>query len=265
MGLRSSYIKQLLEKNLPEDAFFRFSKQPTSHPFHVCTVANRFRHHIDKLYLSCKQYGVDLKMIGLGEAYKGHYLKLQWMLDYVRTLQDDEIVLFVDGFDVLVLADSETLLRTFKQMNAPIVIAAERECYPYADLKNAYPSSPTSFRYINSGTYMGYASALREWLEDLNINQTECDQGQVTKHFLANREKNFLKLDYHCELFLPLYMVKREELVIEKETNRLYFPTTQTRPCVLHANSGTKEVLGIWKEIYCEMIERNFLQKLLMK
>ena len=72
---------------------------------HVCTVANWRHPNLAKLIASCEQVGIELEILGMSEPYRRNTDKLVAMKKYCAQLPDDDLVLFVDAFDVLILAD----------------------------------------------------------------------------------------------------------------------------------------------------------------
>ncbi len=220
--------------------------------FHVCTVATFEHGNLTKLRQSCRLHGMELKVLAMGAPYYGHGTKLVHMLAYLNTLQDDEIVMFVDGFDVLVVADKEVILRKFLDMNIPFLMAAEKTAYP-ADVQHLYPPSPTPFRYINTGTYIGYVGIIKEWILALQPDPSYCDQHQAVYHyFSAEENRRFYHLDYYCHLFLPLHGVKESEVEIDIKKSSVFCFTTQSYPSVLHANAWA---MTIWEKAYNQLIK----------
>lgn len=130
---------------------------------HVCTVASYRTQNLKKLLLSCKQHHIDLEVLGMGMLNYTHGDKLRYMTQYLKTLDDHEIVMFVDAFDVLIVADKALIFKKFIKMNTPFLMSAEKNCYP-AHLISRYPSNSHPFQYINSGSYIGYVKNLKEWL-----------------------------------------------------------------------------------------------------
>jgi hypothetical protein len=222
----------------------------SSEQFHVCTVASRQNENLNKLIFSCEKHHIDLVILGLGLPYHGNGTKLLRMDHYIHTLPDDDIVMFVDAFDVLVVADKEVILEKFFKLNAPFVMSAEKACYPFAHRANDYPPAPSVFKFINSGSYIGYVRNLKEWLTDISpIDLQASDQGQMTNHYL---DKNaFFVLDYFCELFLPLFKVKPEEIAIDEDDRVVRCLTTGSEPCVIHANGKS---FNLWDIIYEKLL-----------
>ncbi len=225
-------------------------RAPLLDRFHVCTVASHKTANLNKLLLSCELNHIDLEVIGLGLPYYGNGTKLYLMAEYLETLNDDEIVMFVDAFDVILVADKEVILEKFLRMNTPFLMSAEKNCYP-PHLIARYPPMQNPFRYINTGSYIGYVDVLKAWLNDLPpINPNASDQLQVSTHYLDGHV--FFNLDYYCELFLPLYLVQDQEIVIDVENKIVHCLTTNSQPCVIHANGNS---FRIWEIIYQKLID----------
>src|SRR5579872_5644872 len=204
---------------------------PLDH-FHVCTVASHAHNpHFQQLIASCHKHQIDIKVLGMGKPFPGLGLKFLLMQEYLETLDENEIVMFVDAFDVLIVADKQVILNKFLKMHVPFLIAAEMGCYPYEELANQYLLSPTPFRFINTGTFIGYVGYIKKWLKEMSpFDVRENDQGVATLHFLKNKE--FYVLDYHCELFLPLFMVNPEKIHINIHTKSVHNLYTNSEPCV---------------------------------
>ena len=119
---------------------------------------------------------MDIKVLGMGKPYFSHSLKLLYMSDFLNTLPEDDIIMFVDAYDVLIISDKKTILEKFLQKKTPLLFAAEKNCWPLDNVKDRFPNSPTPFKYINSGTYIGYVYFLKKWLRDLApIDIYKCD------------------------------------------------------------------------------------------
>ena len=220
--------------------------------FHVCTVATNGSPNLDKLHQSCAKHGIHLNVLGMGAHYPCNGTKLTLIADWLKTFEDDEIVMFVDGYDVLILADKQTILDKFLKMNVPFLIALERNCYPCYEYLGHYPPSLTTFRYINTGTYIGYAGHIKTWLKDLAPDSTKCDQIQTAIHYGKDENARALYFfDSNCDLFLPLLFVSENEVVIDIENQTLHCLSTNSTPCVIHANGGS---FLIWNKVYEQLI-----------
>ena len=215
--------------------------------FHVCTVASQRTVGLEKLLSTCSQQGIEIDILGLDLPYRGNGQKLNYIKQYVELLPDDHIVLFVDGYDVLFLANKEMILQKFLAFNVPFVISAEKGCFSAAI---NYPNSPTPFRYINSGGYIGYAGFIKKMLQAIEINEPLSDQGQLTRYFLEN---NFpFTLDYYSQIFLCLYDARDGEIVIDDRLQLVHCLATNSDPCIIHDNGYN--AVNLYQKIFASLI-----------
>ena len=110
---------------------------------------------------------VPWEILGWGVKWEGLSQKLQASLDAVRELDPNCIITFSDAFDVL-WADSLIHMRDkFLATNKPLVFAGECGCWPQVVkdkekglpkgtiCNKLYPQSPTPYRFLNSGAWIG--------------------------------------------------------------------------------------------------------------
>ena len=129
---------------------------------HVCTIASQAGPGLERLLDTCEQQNIRINILGYGRPYPGNGQKLVYIKEYVKNLPSKDVVLFVDGYDVLFLANTKTILQKFLSYRVPFVISTEKNCYPFPNLATQYPRSPTNSRYINSGGFIGYAGFIRK-------------------------------------------------------------------------------------------------------
>jgi hypothetical protein len=133
----------------------------------------------------------DVKLVILGWNVKwiGLSQKLDAAYSYAKSLPESDIILFTDAFDVLFCDNTETIKRKFinlsQSFNASIIFSAECGCWPHVmeeiDAVNhgkpskqttcfiKYPISPTPYRYLNSGMWIGYAKKSAAMLKEVII------------------------------------------------------------------------------------------------
>lgn len=223
--------------------FFFFSAGICNEPkFHICTVATQKTKGLEQLLDSCKQFNINIDVLGMGSVYRGLSDKIIHLREYIKDLPDDDIFMFVDGYDVLCLADEKTILDKFFSIGAPFIIAVERGCGPYPILIRKYPHSSTSFRYLNSGTYIGYVSVVKKILNEFGkINPKLDDQGYFALHYFENPD--LYTFDYYCELFFPILGVDESEMVFDIENKSVTVLETGTTPCFFHGNGKAGRIL----------------------
>ena len=126
------------------------------------------------------------------------------------------------------------------------MIAAEKGCYPNSARSREYPDSPTPFRYVNAGGYIGYAGFIKNVLKSITIQEGFSDQGQLTEYFLKNKFP--FVLDHYSQIFLCLHDTKASEVVIESRLGSVRSLITKSYPLIVHDN-GYNEA-NLYQRIY---------------
>lgn len=202
--------------------------------FHVCTYVNWWPPNVDKLVQSCQIQGIQLEVLGLDEPWFGLSTRYLQLRKYLNTLQDDDIMLFIDGFDVLLLSDKQTILEKFLKMKIPFLMSVER-CVPYPHETDC----PTSFRHINIGTFIGYVGHIKKWLDDVDLTLEENDMLQIINHWNRDAEaKKFYHFDCYAEIFFPLNCLVNSDVVIDFQNKTFFVTETHSTPCLIHADGG---------------------------
>ncbi len=234
--------------------FARAESHPLLKHFHVCTVAAHPHGNLDKLRASCERHGINLEILGLNKPFLGNGSKFVYMQEYIETLKDYEIVMYVEDFDALVIANKEVILEKFLKLKTLFVISAEKTCYPCPAYHNIFPVSSSPFKYINTEGYIGYAGYLKNWFRKLSpIDPYGCDQEQAVSLYARDAQNRHLYvLDHQCEIFLPLYGVKKNELAIDYKNKTLTCVPTRSTPCVVHTSDWT---FFLWNKIYDRLIK----------
>lgn len=92
--------------------------------------------------------------------------KIWAMFNYVNTLNDDDVVMFVDGHDVLIFTQQIDDLEEMAQLfDGRIFFNGEKACFPCPELSELFNQSEREGnRYLNSGVYMSKAKNLKHML-----------------------------------------------------------------------------------------------------
>jgi len=186
-----------------------------------------------------------LEVLGQNKKWRFHRDKLEAVKQYLsrkNLRHSNKIIMFVDGYDTFFAPGNQDIVRKFKAFHKPIVISAEKGCWPFhtpACINKAlYPKSPTPFRYLNSGTYIGYASAIYAMLKDVlqEHPQQRDDQYMLHDYFINHPEQ--VALDYHQEIFGLLYETSLHDYHYNDETGFMSNLITHSTPVVFHGNGG---------------------------
>lgn len=212
----------------------------------VITVATRDTPELRALQRSAKRYGMDLTVLGLGEAWLGFGMKILLTKAYLQKLTGYTHFIFVDAYDTL-------FLKHIANVPDYILFSAEKNCWPRADLASHYPDAESAWKFLNSGCY---SAPIDKWLELVNNNiilNNHDDQGYFTELFLNQKARNAdIRLDTSCNLFQSYAYAAPGDFTINEElTNNI----TGTQPAIIHFNGKCHE-----QKIYT-MVEYSILQE----
>jgi len=239
--------------NLEKRAIEKFTPRKFTPKLHICTFASDYNQNLKQLLITCKHFGCDIDILGLGQPFSfGN--RLRENLKYLEKIDEGDIVLFLDAYDTLLLADTKTIIEKFKEMDAPCVIGAEIYCHPFPHLAPYFPTCASKFKYLNSGCIIGYAGYLRRILEDvMPIPDKTDDQGVFEVYYLYHPHK--IKLDYDAKLFLNLYQVEPSEIDIIRQDKKVF--CNQNMPLVIHGNGISKYLYqAVFESLYQDPLEK---------
>ncbi len=225
-----------------------FADQPC---LHICTVASNRTQGLQQLLNSCDYQNVQIDVLGMDKPFRGLSDKLIYVLEYIQNLPDSDIVMFVDAYDVLFMTDADTILSNFLEMGHPFIISGERYCWPLEHRRSEFPPIPTSFKYVNSGVYMGYVDVMKFIFNSfVPIDPLVNDQDTMTAYYLDNPGQ--ILIDANCVLFLSMAGVYKSELIIDYLNKQVTLKETGTRPCTIHGNGCSR---AIYQSIYDELFK----------
>lgn len=179
----------------------------------LVTVATHAERYFPYLKVGAEKHKYNLVVLGWGEKWKGFVWRFQLLKDYLKSLTEDEVICFIDAYDVLLLKSAEKLEQKFHSMingdKTKIVIS--KDTLSSNPVHSAVVSWLQSLafkqyqgHYINAGTYIGYSSAILKVLQDI--------------------EKTFeLKDDFNDQAILQEYAIQTQDKFIVDRNNSLFF------------------------------------------
>jgi len=245
-----------------DDTFIESATLNTAESLVVVTVATDERYELEVLRASINAAlpGVPLEVLGLGQTYPGLGFKIQQMGQWVESVPDDKLILFIDAYDVVFTQAAAQILQQFFNFCAPIVMGAEKECNPdfamqimLQDEGNGKGKEgqieSTIFPFLNSGTWIGHAAAVKRMFklmaEDIAMHYSVTggdlvhlnDQRWFTRYHLMHPEE--VALDAKGELFHTLHWTQPSQFRAMGSVGAqgtVHSSISNTTPCVLHGN-----------------------------
>lgn len=211
---------------------------------HFTTVASGPHPGLDRLQRSADYYGIELNILGFGQPYPGNGAKVLWLAEFAATLPADHIVVYTDAFDSVFLASPEEFEKALQPVTSDLVFSAEQNFhmkghplfYLWQNLPiyRRYPNSPTRYRFINAGSFIGRAGRLVRLPTECGIAiDTPSDQTIFTRYFVSN--PGAFELDYsHNLMTCNGGRIGFEATDYVWQDGRLKNRISQSYPCLLH-------------------------------
>tara|TARA_B100000745_G_C20126627_1_gene385932 strand:- start:542 stop:1363 length:822 start_codon:yes stop_codon:yes gene_type:complete len=194
---------------------------------------------------SCKIHNIELVTLGLGQKWTHFILKFDLWLEYLNKLDDDnEIVMINDAYDVIMLQNSNTILKKFKQFNKKIIFGIQdgfftniifNKCKEYV---------------ICSGNIIGYVKYLKKFIQLIfkhkNIWKKNNNDDQIIVNNICEIERPFFikytSIDKHQKIFFTTtgdqnyvlsYLINSDINGLKMKNKKLY-NKNNIQPSVLH-------------------------------
>lgn len=204
---------------------------------------------------SCQRQKITPTFLTLDGGWTGLMTKPRSLLAWIeQNGAEFEHISFTDSWDILWVTGTEELLEKFAGINTGVVFNAETSCFPRGDLADQFPLSPTIYRFLNSGFFIGKTEVVRQMLLDMKADGgfpsdgmkdgakfEPNDQEFYSLWFLKNQDK--AKLDYNTELCHSLHNAPEDALVFDTTEKRPRSLHHGTLPCAFHGNGSGKEWL----------------------
>uniref|UniRef100_W5MDY2 Procollagen-lysine,2-oxoglutarate 5-dioxygenase 1 n=1 Tax=Lepisosteus oculatus TaxID=7918 RepID=W5MDY2_LEPOC len=219
----------------------------------VLTVATKETDGFQRFMRSAKFFNYTIKkVLGRGEKWRGGgYLTPPGGGQKVRLLKsalekmekEDQIILFIDSYDVAFASGPKELLKKFHQTRHKVVFSAETLIWPDRHLEDKYPYFREGKRFLGSGGFIGYVPNIKKMVEDWSGKDDDSDQLFYTQIYInPEKRKNInITLDSKCRIFQNLHGAL-DEVVLKFEDGRVRARNVayDTLPVVVHGNGPTK-------------------------
>uniref|UniRef100_A0A3Q1FE30 Procollagen-lysine,2-oxoglutarate 5-dioxygenase 1-like n=1 Tax=Acanthochromis polyacanthus TaxID=80966 RepID=A0A3Q1FE30_9TELE len=180
----------------------------------VVTVATKDTDGFRRFMRSAKHFNYTV----LGRSQKwngGDYMSAPGGGQKVRLLKAalekmknaDQIILFIDSYDVVFASSPKELLKKFQQSKHRVVFSSETLIWPDRHLEDKHPHVREGNRFLGSGGFIGYLPNIKEMVANWTGEDNESDQLFFTKIYIdpAKRKSINITLDSKCRLFQNLH------------------------------------------------------------
>ena len=155
----------------------------------VVTVATEKKGYYDLLVKSCEIHGLTLITLGLGMKWTGFSMKYRLMREYLHSIPENEIIVFVDAYDVIINDNEESIITKFTSFGTDIVFGTQDGLLSKMTFTHCFG------HVLCGGCYIGYASRIKQLLHILNdpvlIEETDGDDQEMLNRACSNNFEFF--------------------------------------------------------------------------
>lgn len=218
----------------------------------VVTVATKETDGYRRFLRTAKHFNYTVKVLGRDQKWKGgDYMSAPGGGQKVRLLKeglkemkdDDQIILFIDSYDVVFASGPKELLKKFQQTKHRVVFSSETLIWPDRHLEDKYPHVREGNRFLGSGGFIGYLPNVKELVANWTGDDGDSDQLFFTKIYTdqSKRKSINITLDNKCRLFQNLHGAL-DDVVLKFEDSQVRVRNVlyDTLPVIVHGNGPTK-------------------------
>lgn len=212
---------------------------------HYITIATKPHVILDLIKSRIAKQSETITILGekenryIGWQSTGNFgIKLKEVRDFIfrEHLNEEDIILFTDAYDVIYCGDFNEILKRYLTFNKPIIFGCEKFCNPDSTKESFYQFKDTEFPYLNSGLFIGKVWALRQCMKNYKYNDKHDDQLYWTLQFFHS---GLIELDYSNLLFLNTGGIPIQNVLWDGKTG-FY---NNANPLFIHVNGPDKSDL----------------------
>lgn len=210
----------------------------------IIVVATHNERFFDSFIDSCHKQNIEPIILGWGHKYTGHLMKDDLLQDYLQNnLNNNEIILFCDAFDCLLIRNVKELENKFVKSKHDMVISTEYFSNTiYNKIKNFYFINNNGEKSsINTGMIIGYKWAFLKMLSEVKKHrEPRINSNQRIWNITLNESKIVQKMNIKKDAnnnFFKNYNLFTHGVKIQN--NKLICKYTNSEPYVIQGNANT--------------------------
>jgi uncharacterized protein YlzI (FlbEa/FlbD family) len=252
-----------------------FEKRHLLPKVHFFTYATE-EHKLKDLAESAKMFGINISC-SLAQSWGGFIDKIINKIEVYKNIPDNEIVCFIDGYDMIVNSNIYEIIDKFNSYKCDLLFGAEMHCWPRTHLQemDKITDHRMKYKYLNAGGYIGYKHAIMEallWkpldeIKDIVQDNTQTDQSYFMSYYIHHPHK--IKLDNRQKIFQNMYLVRWTDVCVQH--GRFYNFKLDETPCFVHFSGNSwmtqsgKSVIPILIEAMKQTKDHNIFKEFLLR
>lgn len=195
----------------------------------------------------------NITVLGMGQKWTGYKMKSQLVYNYIKNMDDNKIIIFLDGFDSVVQNDPKKAIEIFKKRNHKFLISKDIN-----NGLNIFPQCKNNM-VASCGMYMGYVKYLKMVYEESFTKKCKDDQIILNK---MCKDFDFIDIDENKEIFFNVNNVFPEEP--NKDAIFVSYPANLNlkrmyRSIFDYSQFNINKISFIIALIFCFLVYRKFI------
>ena len=178
------------------------------------TIATHNDGYLDILKQSCIRNNINLIILGWNEKYNSHSFKTKKTIEFLKKQKKNQIVLFIDGFDSIILDSPSIIENNFKKLNLPHLFSKDLEIY---GIKKIMQDKFTYYNFTNNILF-----------NSLFINMRKCNHEVINTGMFIGYSENLLKIFIKSLKYRNFLNKRSNQRVFQdmcNDNNRIYIDT----------------------------------------
>lgn len=213
----------------------------------LITVATHNDGYLPWLEKSCERFNIELIKLGYGQKWLGFSWRLKLIIDYLKIINPNELVIFIDAYDVIMLRPLDNIEEYYNNIvrmtNKKIIISEDKTIKNniiniLTDICAVVYFGKCKDTRICAGSYLGKAKYILEMLNRLNFNDDDDDQILFTSYINKYPEDIYIDTDNNFFLTRSLQLDDiLKDTHIKINNNKLTY--MNSKPFFIHGSSNT--------------------------
>jgi len=160
----------------------------------IVTYANKSQGMFEELVNN--KFDVPVKVLGWGTKWNGFSDKYKGMYKYLENKNDNDIVIFIDGFDTKINKNPRDVLELFNEYDCKVLVS--KDPVPFGTLSRMTFGTCSGKSTANSGLYMGYVKYVKQFIGE--AISMKCEDDQKNMNILCEKFE-YIKVDENENIF----------------------------------------------------------------
>ncbi len=189
------------------------------------------------------KYDIPITVLGYGKKWNGFMDKIEQTYNHIQKLPNNEIIVFIDGFDTRINQPYNIIKQRFLNLNSDIVLSKDSAMYGNYITKKIFGTCKDNV-IANSGLYIGYNKDIKNLLKYI-LETKYSNDDQINLNEACSKFNN-IKMDIEKKMF---HNQNYYERYFNKKSDSCFISTPGTISWNRFKRMPREYFPFVWKEI----------------